>query len=68
MLNVKFINCLFRTVDFNGLQETLRTSPWDLVTSDTSIDTSVEKFPDMLFCAIDQHILQRTLKHCSRPP
>jgi len=67
MLNVKFINC-YRTVDFNGLQETLRTLPWDLVTSDTSIDTSLEKFPDILFCAIDQHILQRTLKQCSGPP
>ena len=39
MLNVKFINC-YRTVDFNGLRETLRTLPWDLVTSDTSIDTT----------------------------
>lgn len=34
MLNVKFINYFYRTVDFNGLQETLRTLPWDLVTSE----------------------------------
>lgn len=33
MLNVKFINW-YRTVDFNGLQETLRPLPWDLVTSE----------------------------------
>ena len=49
------------------MQETLRALPWDLVTSDTSIDTSLEKFQDM-FCAIDQDIPQRTLKRRSRLP
>ena len=68
MLNIKFINC-YRTVDFNGLQETLRTLPWDLVTSDTSIDTTQRNSRIcLIFCAIDQHILQRTLKQCSGPP
>lgn len=43
----------YRRGDFKGLQETLRAPPWDLVTSDTSIGTSLEKFQDMLFCAID---------------
>ena len=57
-----------RSGDFNGLRETLRTQPWDLVTSDTSIDTSLDKFQDMLFCAIHHHISQRTLKRRSRPP
>ena len=57
-----------RSGDFNGLRETLRTQPWDLVTSDTSIDTSLDKFQDMLFRAIDHHIPQRTLKRLSRPP
>ena len=52
----------YRSGDFNGLRETLRTLPLDLVTSDTSIDTSLDKFQDMLFCAIDHHIPQRTLK------
>ena len=46
----------YRSGDFNALRETLRTLPWDLVTSDTSIDTSLDKFQDMLFCAIDHHI------------
>lgn len=50
------------------MQETLRALLWDLVTSDTSIDTSLEKFQDMLFCAIDQGIPQRTLKRRSRLP
>lgn len=45
--------------DFKGLDETLRVLPWDLVTSDPGIDTSLEKFQD---------IPQRTLKRCSRPP
>ena len=45
--------------DFKGLHETLRVLPWDLVTSDPGIDTSLEKFQD---------IPQRTLKRCSRPP
>ena len=58
----------YRSGDFNGLRESLRTLPWDLVTSDTSIDTSLDKFQDMLFCAIDHHIPQRTLKRRSRPP
>ena len=58
----------YRSGDFNGLRETLRTLPWDLVTSDTSIDTSLDKFQDMLFCAIEHHIPQRTLKRRSRPP
>ena len=58
----------YRSGDFNGLRETLRTLPWDLVTSDTSIDTSLDKFQDMLFRAIDHHIPQRTLKRLSRPP
>ena len=58
----------YRSGDFNGLRETLRTLPWDLVTSDTSIDTSLDKFQDMLFCAIHHHISQRTLKRRSRPP
>ena len=34
----------------------------------TSIDTSLDKFQDMLFRAIDHHITQRTLKRRSRPP
>ena len=58
----------YRSGDFNGLRESLGTLPWDLVTSDTSIDTSLDKFQDMLFCAIDHHIPQRTLKRRSRPP
>ena len=58
----------YRRGDFIGLQETLRVLPWDLLTSDTSIDTNLEKFQDMFFCAIDQHMPQRTLKRRSRPP
>ena len=58
----------YRSGDFHGLRETLRTLPWDLVTSDTSIDTSLDKFQDMPFRAIDHHIPQRTLKRRSRPP
>lgn len=45
MLNVKFINW-YRTVDFNGLQETLRTLPWDPVTSELPV--LIEKFPIIL--------------------
>ena len=60
--------CCYKSGDFNGLRETLRTLPWDLVTSDTSIDTSLDKFQDMLFRAIDHRITQRTLKRRSRPP
>ena len=66
MLNVKFINW-YRTVDFNGLQETLRTLPWDLVTSELLVLIQTQR-NSRLFCAIDQHILQRTLKQCSGPP
>ena len=58
----------YRSGDFHGLRETLRTLPWDLVTSDTSIDTSLDKFQDMSFRAIDHHIPQRTLKRRSKPP
>ena len=35
---------------------------------DTSIDTSLDKFQDVLFRAIEHHIPQRTLKRRSRPP
>ena len=34
----------YRTGHFNGLRETLRTLSWEPVTSDTSIDTSLDKF------------------------
>lgn len=58
----------YRSGDLNGLCETLNTQPWDLVTSDASIDTCLDKFQDIFFRAIGHHIPQRTLKRRSRPP
>lgn len=59
---------VIQKANFKDLQETLESSPWDLVTSDDCINTSLAKFQDTLFLAIDQHIPQVALKRQSRPP
>lgn len=60
MLNVKFINW-YRTVDFNGLQETLiknfTMGPGYIRI--TSIDTSLEKFP-IILCYWPAHITKNS--------
>lgn len=46
----------------------LQSIPWDVVTSDACINTSLDMFLDTLFSAIDQHIPRIKLKRRSRPP
>ena len=58
----------YKKADLKGLQETLQSIPWSLVTCDNCIDTGLIKFQDLLFSAVNQHIPQITLKRRSRPP
>ena len=58
----------YKKADMKGLQETLQSIPWNLVTCDNCIDTGLIKFQDLLFAAVNQHIPQITLKRRSRPP
>ena len=58
----------YKKADFKGLQETLQSIPWNLVTCDNCIDTGLIKFQDLLFAAVNQHIPQITLKRRTRPP
>ena len=58
----------YKKADFKGLQETLQSIPWNLVTCDNCIDTGLIKFQHLLFAAVNQHIPQITLKRRSRPP
>lgn len=58
----------YKRADFQGLQNLLQSIPWDLVTSDACINISLDKFLDIVYFAIDQHIPQITLKRRSRPP
>ena len=59
---------VIQKANFKGLQKTLECSLWDLVTLNDCINTSLAKFQDTLFSAIDQHIPQVALKQQSRPP
>ena len=52
----------YEKADFKGLQETLQSIPWNLVTCDNCIDISLIKFQDLLFSAFNLHIPQITLK------
>ena len=56
----------YKKADFKGLQETLQSIPWNLVTCDNCINTGRTK--DLLFSAVNQHIPQITLERRSRPP
>ena len=58
----------YKKADFKGLQETLQSIHWNLVTCDNCIDTSLIMFQDLLFSAVNQHIPQITIKRRSRPP
>ena len=46
----------------------MRELNWELVLSDTCINTCLDRFQDILSSAIDQHIPLITLKKRSRPP
>ena len=58
----------YKKADFKGLQATLHSVPWNLVTCDNCIDTDLIKFQDLLFAAVNQHIPRISLKRRSRPP
>ena len=56
----------YKKADFKGLKETLQILNWDLVLSDTCINTCLDRFQDILSSAIDQHMSLITLKKRSR--
>ena len=56
----------YKKADFKGLKETLQILNWDLVLSDTCINTCLDRFQDILSSAIDQHMPLITLKKRSR--
>ena len=58
----------YKRADFQGLKDMLQSIPWDVVTSDACINTSLDLFLDTVFSAIDQYIPQIKLKRRSRPP
>lgn len=48
--NIQKVYC-YKKADFKGLQETLQSIPWNLVTCDNCIGTGLIKFQDLLFSA-----------------
>ncbi|XP_068684890.1 uncharacterized protein [Montipora foliosa] len=66
--NVWRIVYCYKREDFQGLKNSLQSIPWDLVTSDVCINTSLDTFLGILLSAIGEHIPRITLKRRSRPP
>ena len=58
----------YKKADLKHLKETLQILNWDLVLSDTCINTCLDGFQGILSSAIDQHIPLITLKKCPQPP
>ena len=58
----------YRKTAFDGPRATLSCIPWDACFSANDVSASVEKFKDLLFSAVNQHIPQTKLRRHSRPP
>ena len=56
------VYCYKKRLIFMVLQKSSQCVPWDLVISDSCINTRLGKFQDIILCAVDQHIPQITLK------
>ena len=58
----------FKKADLDGLNETLRHTPWDMCFVPDDVDSSISNWCDILMTAVDLHIPKYTIKNAHNHP